>query len=194
MWGKELSVRAVHKYAAWNEGYIPALYLKEMHHLLLSDHLLLVDLSWEIQLTKCCISKCFPSSQLSRVTNSPCIQLFHIPWHPNTGMMQRQPWQWSQLWCNAIIQQQGYFRSTSEPPRPLSASSPPCPSSQSAPHLSWAGWIHEPPITEFVRNPLMHRFAGKSEVWWSVKYRLIWLVFTVIWLSQKQTEPGMKNI
>lgn len=41
-----------------------------------------------------------------------------IPWHLIGGMMQQQPWWWSQLWCNAVIQQLGYFRSTSEPPRP----------------------------------------------------------------------------
>lgn len=35
------------------------------------------------------------------------------PWHLTGGMMQHQPWSWSKSWCNGIIQQLGYFRSTS---------------------------------------------------------------------------------
>lgn len=60
--------------------------------------------------------------------SQPLHSIVLVPWHLGGGMMQRQPWWWSQLWCNAVMQQQGYFRSTSEPPRPASASMPPCPS------------------------------------------------------------------
>lgn len=60
--------------------------------------------------------------------SQPVHSIVPVPWHLGGGMMQRQPWRWSQLWCNAVMQQQGYFRSTSEPPRPPSASMLPCPS------------------------------------------------------------------
>lgn len=60
--------------------------------------------------------------------SQPLRLIVPIPWHLGDCMMQRQPWWWSQLWCNAVMQQQGYFRSTSKPPRPPSASMPPWPS------------------------------------------------------------------
>lgn len=76
-----------------------------------------------------CLSACLLPLLTARLCDShPLHPIVPILWHLGGGMMQWQPWRWTQLWCNAVMQQQGYFRSTSEPPRPPSASMPPCPS------------------------------------------------------------------
>lgn len=76
-----------------------------------------------------CLFACLLPLLTARLCDSQTLHpIVPILWHLGGGMMQRQPWRWSHLWCNAVMQQQGYFRSTSEPPRPPSASTPPCPS------------------------------------------------------------------
>lgn len=96
-----------------------------------------------VQITILWLLVCLPGNTLHRVLHNlrvlplltarfcdsqPLHPVVPVPWHVGGGMMQWQPWRWIHLWCNAVMQQQGYFRSTSEPPRPPSASMPPCPS------------------------------------------------------------------
>lgn len=94
--------------------------------------------------------RAFPLLAAWLCDSQPLHPVVAIPWHLIGGMMQQQqPWSWSQLWCNAVIQQLGYFRFTSEPPRPPVCLRATLPFSQSTAHLSWA------------RQPYMNRHSQK---------------------------------
>lgn len=82
-------------------------------------------------------------------------QLLHpivpVPWHLGGGMMQRQPWRWSQLWCNAA----GIFQVYLWASKASVCQHATLPFSQSAPHLS------------VVRQPYMNRYSQNLlETFW----------------------------